>query len=202
MPDKEVIAGLTRKEFIALPMEERHKRLAEQAKEFIAKNGYLPDDPCDGHSTMIEQKPVKAVMSVISEEQQDACKPTDEQLKAYLATPDDSVAAYIRKEFPDEFPKIGRAILWGQNIAKRQRDADLKVHLAEIAWLDNAWRDYSEAKEKEWAKILQTKLNRAREGLKALPNNPAEFWKGYWMGQIEVLDNAIAELEESCQAKK
>jgi hypothetical protein len=52
----EYIAGLTRKEFIALPMEERHKRLAEQAKEFVKNHGYLPDDPCDGHSTMIQPK--------------------------------------------------------------------------------------------------------------------------------------------------
>ncbi len=51
-PDK--IAGLTRKEFLALPMEERHRRLKEQAEQFVKEHGYLPDDPTDGHSTMIE----------------------------------------------------------------------------------------------------------------------------------------------------
>jgi hypothetical protein len=47
------IAGLTRREFLALPMEERRRRLEEQAKQFVQEHGYLPDDPCDGHSTMI-----------------------------------------------------------------------------------------------------------------------------------------------------
>ena len=71
MPDKEVMplkqiepiytVGLTRKEFIALPMEERHRRLKEQAEKFVAEHGYLPDDPCDGHSTMVGHKstPIK-----------------------------------------------------------------------------------------------------------------------------------------------
>ena len=60
---------------------------------------------------------------VISDEEQDNCVPTEEQLDAYLATPDDEVAAKIRRENPEASREIGKHILWGNNIAQAQRDA-------------------------------------------------------------------------------
>jgi hypothetical protein len=101
-------------------------------------------------------------MPLITDAQEDACTPTKEQLTEYLATPDDTVAAKIRNEYPDKFVEIGRSILYGKNIAKAQRDADLAVLEAErqklkieIAdWLkDNATPIYSvgEAKNRSYS---------------------------------------------------
>jgi hypothetical protein len=56
----------------------------------------------------------------LSDEEIDACTPTDEQLEKYLAEPDDEVAARIRALDPKIFRLIGRCLLYGKNIAQAQ----------------------------------------------------------------------------------
>jgi hypothetical protein len=72
--------------------------------------------------------------TVLSELEQDACTPTKEQLDAYLATPDDEIAAQLRKELtPDGFRGLGRYILYGINIAHKQ-DAYTRSELEKRGW--------------------------------------------------------------------
>ena len=47
-------------------------------------------------------------------------------------------------------------------------------------------------------KVIHFALNRAKAGRDALPENPSEFWKGYWQGQIELL----TELEKQNAPKR
>ncbi len=63
MAEQKPAKYLTRKEFFALPMEERRKLLAEQVNNPAVLSYYEgmdkpepPDMPMDGHSTMSEQK--------------------------------------------------------------------------------------------------------------------------------------------------
>ncbi len=80
---------------------------------------------------------------LLTPEEQDACTPTKEQLDAYLAEPDDEVAAKIRVEHPEKFREIGRAILYGKNIAKAQDAKTASIKDAEIAALiESRKRDY------------------------------------------------------------
>ena len=50
---------------------------------------------------------------------------------------------------------------------RKQRDADLKVLQAEIAWLDNAWRDYSEAQEAQTSISFNPDYLGFKEGVEA-----------------------------------
>src|SRR3990167_6209211 len=64
---------------------------------------------------------------LLTEEERDSCTPTTEQLEQYMAMPDDRVASEIRNSLPDMFREICRAILYGQNIAKAQREKTLRA---------------------------------------------------------------------------
>ncbi len=57
----------------------------------------------------------------LTDEEQDDCVATKEQLESYMAEPDDEVAAKIRVEHPNEFVMIAKGILYGSNIAKAAR---------------------------------------------------------------------------------
>ena len=61
---------------------------------------------------------------LLTEKEQDACTPKKEQMEAYLAEPDDEVAAILRAENPEKFRQVARAILYGKNIAKAQLAKD------------------------------------------------------------------------------
>ncbi len=74
---------------------------------------------------LFEPKPDQS--GLLMEEEQDACTPTNEQLEAYLAEPDDEVAAKIRAADPEKFREICRGILHGDNIAKAQRDLSYPI---------------------------------------------------------------------------
>jgi len=63
---------------------------------------------------------------LLTDKEQDACTPTDQDLEAYLATSDDAVAARLREKHPEQFRLIGRSILYGLNIAKAQREKTLQ----------------------------------------------------------------------------
>ncbi len=117
-----VVAGLTRKEFLALPMEERRRRLEEQAKQFVKEHGYLRDDPCDGHSTMIQPElEVKEVMPLI----------TRDERERLIQKVD-----WWCKDRPTVHEECAKAIL------EAQRDADRKVLEAK----EKEWRE----KEADW----------------------------------------------------
>jgi hypothetical protein len=57
---------------------------------------------------------------LLTDEEEDNCYPTNEQLEKYSGEPDDEIAADIRKNHPEKFNKIIKQILWGKNIAKAQ----------------------------------------------------------------------------------
>lgn len=146
MSKEDKIAGLTRKEFLALPMEERHRRLAEQAKRFVKEHGYLPDDPCDGHSTMIQPKPepVNYLNTCAGCQTLPQCQCSNiedcqrgEPVKEVM--PRLTIQEYMawRDKHMDS-PLLGSRFF----DFEAQRDADMKV---------------LEAKEKEWATIQHLK---------------------------------------------
>jgi len=76
---------------------------------------------------------MEAKDTVMSPEEQDKCTPTDEQLEAYLAEPDDDVAARLREADPKMFRIVGRCLLYGQNIAKAQAEISYKAGYDEAA---------------------------------------------------------------------
>ncbi len=69
--------------------------------------------------------------TVLSEREQDSHWPSCKQLEKYMATPDDEIAARIRKEFPNDFPRIAQSILYGMNIAVAQ-DAHTRSEIAKV----------------------------------------------------------------------
>ncbi len=69
--------------------------------------------------------------TVLTELEQDKCTPTKEQLDAYLAAPDDEIAAKLHREYPEKFVLIAKSILYGQNIAKAQ-DAHTRSEIAKV----------------------------------------------------------------------
>jgi len=70
---------------------------------------------------------MEAKDTVMSEEEQDSCTPTDEESKAYLGEPDDEVAAKLRATYPEMFRVIGRCLLYGRKIAKAQTEISFKA---------------------------------------------------------------------------
>jgi len=67
---------------------------------------------------------------MLTDEETDKCTPSSEQLEAFLAEPDDEVAAELKASDPDAFRIIGRCILYGRNI----RQAQLNKALALFQW--------------------------------------------------------------------
>ena len=65
--------------------------------------------------------------ALLTDEEQDACSPTKEELDVYMGTPDDAVAARIRAKHPLAFPLIARAILWNNKVAQAQLSAVLTL---------------------------------------------------------------------------
>ena len=118
--------------------------------------------------------PDKEVMPLLTNKQQDACVATDDQLLSYLAEIDDAVAAKIREERPDRFIEIAKGILYGQNIAKKQRDTnqlwhDKKCGACKVL-MDSFVKRINklEAKEREWKdknKILEKRVKHLKEDL-------------------------------------
>lgn len=64
---------------------------------------------------------------LLTPEEQDNCTPTDAEIEAYLATPDDAVAASIKNSITRRH--IAKAVLYGEKITKA---ADAKTHAADI----------------------------------------------------------------------
>lgn len=62
-------------------------------------------------------------MKRITDEEQDACTPTNEEVDAYLAEPDDAIAAILT---PQEKRLAARTILYGRKVADAQLAADEK----------------------------------------------------------------------------
>ena len=54
-----------------------------------------------------------------------------------------------------------------------QRDADKKVLEAKLAWMKNAWRNYVEAREREWAKKEEEEWETLLRHLILLPETSA-----------------------------
>ncbi|KKN62233.1 hypothetical protein LCGC14_0513700 [marine sediment metagenome] len=69
-------------------------------------------------------------MSLLTEEEQDRCMPSDEQLEAYLAEPDDAVAAALTEK---DKRLVAKFILLGRNVADASQTKTLK---AVAEWLD------------------------------------------------------------------
>ncbi len=63
-------------------------------------------------------------MSLLTDEEQDACMPTEEQLEAYLAEPDDAVAASLSEK---DKRLVAKFILCGRNIANASQAKTLKA---------------------------------------------------------------------------
>ncbi len=61
---------------------------------------------------------------LLTDEEQDACVATPEQLKAYLAEPDDKVAAAL---YDSDKRIIAKRILYGRNIAEAEHAQTLKA---------------------------------------------------------------------------
>jgi len=57
------------------------------------------------------------MIKTLSEEAQDACAPSKEQVEEYLAEPDDAIAALLSLE---EKQLVAKCILYGRNIAQEQ----------------------------------------------------------------------------------
>ncbi len=99
---------------------------------------------------------------------------------------DEEISNIIQVMLPDGSiqPSSRYVSQFHRNIVSKQRDADLKVLQTEIAWLENAWRDYLKAKEKEWrekeAGIRKEIASRIRS---IMANSPKE------------IDHLIKELE-------
>ena len=71
------------------------------------------------------------------------------------------VMPLIGEFYPDDIGEMRK------QSAEAQRDADLKVLQAEIAWLDNAWRDYSEAQEAQTSISFNPDYLGFKEGVEA-----------------------------------
>ncbi len=69
-------------------------------------------------------------MSLLTDEEQDACMPSEEQLEAYLAEPDDAIAAGLNEK---DKRLVAKFILCGRNIADASQTVTLK---AVGEWLD------------------------------------------------------------------
>jgi len=123
---------------------------------------------------------MEAKDTVMSPEEQDKCTPTDEQLEAYLAEPDDDVAARLREADPKMFRIVGRCLLYGQNIAKAQAEISYKAGYDEAAkssltleigrkagmkevveWINTHWWD--RANYPEWQAFLKEDRDMIRE---------------------------------------
>ena len=62
---------------------------------------------------------------LLIKDEREACIPTDDELTKYLATPDDEVAARLRKELPEyDFRKLGFFLLYNENCMKAQHLKD------------------------------------------------------------------------------
>ena len=144
--------------------------------------------------------PDKEVMPLLTDKEEDYCAPTLEQLEAYLATPDDEVAAEVRKNYPKEFVKIGRAILWGKNIAKKQRDACQLWHEEQCeackVLLDSFVEriNYLEAKEREQGLKEVILCNALKEITELAPRKKLNL--PYAIQVVEIADKALAELRK------
>lgn len=58
---------------------------------------------------------------LLTQEEREECVPTDDELKVYLATPDDGVARKLREKLtPELFGKFALVILYSENAEKAQ----------------------------------------------------------------------------------
>ncbi len=70
---------------------------------------------------------------LLTKSEHEACIPTEEELRNYLAIPDDEVAAKLRKELsPESFGKIGFIILYTEKIEKAQDTKSVKATKPEV----------------------------------------------------------------------
>ena len=68
-------------------------------------------------------------MSLLTDEEQDGCMPSEEQLEAYMAEPDDAIAASLSEK---DKRLVAKFILCGRNIAKAQERKTLKAVAKEM----------------------------------------------------------------------
>lgn len=90
---------------------------------------------------------------LLAKSEREACIPTEEELRNYLATPDDGVAAKLRKELsPESFGKIGFIILYTEKIEKAQDTKSVKVVIDELQGILQDWDKWTdeEGGEEKW----------------------------------------------------
>ncbi len=69
---------------------------------------------------------------------------------------------------------------------KAQRAADLEVLEAEIKWMENAWRNYTEVKEKEWDAERKHLAKEELKTLKATLQKEADWLEKWHERSIEM----------------
>ena len=102
--------------------------MREKIAEII--KGYDDDweDPCYRSADAILALICEEIGKVLlTDDEADNCTPSTEQVEAYLAEPDDEVAAGLRVSYPTAFRIIGRFTLYGRNIAQAQLDKILAL---------------------------------------------------------------------------
>ena len=101
----------------------RPQRLKQKFSDMpVGVRGYYLEEA----DFIISTLKVRIKAKTLTDEQQDACTPTQKEVEAYINTPDDAVAAKIRKEYPSSFKIIAASVLYGQKIAAAQLQAVLK----------------------------------------------------------------------------
>ena len=86
-----------------------------------------------GADAMLEAVCEEIGKALLTDVETDKCTPSNEQLEAFLAEPDDEAASDIRATYPEMFKIIGRCILYGRNIKQAQLDKILDLFQKEAA---------------------------------------------------------------------
>ena len=103
---------------------------------------------------------MEAKATVMTEEEQDNCTPTQQQVQAYLAEPDDELAKKMRLAEPRMFRTMAKVILYGRNIAQVQAEITFKAGIREVVEWMNEHHLYEQTKSGYYIPtfMLQAKL--------------------------------------------